>query len=239
VVGGGFFSAEPLASTFTLHPYIKLTRGDDAVAGGAAPATNTILRTSGVDAGDYGADSAKKDWLGYSTSLTRGLGNGFDKVLTSNWGLSEVSSTFPTPNACYDWSTELELGSFNDDSFNDMTLSQDSTHFSHPQFVNNPALDMTSNVPESQLCGPLPSYNATAHTFERTAAISQGFKSLESITDRINSYERRSPSEPLTGLTRLSDSFQYPLCASTNLALSPLPSAAPPQLELPPANGKQ
>jgi hypothetical protein len=253
VVGGGSLAARPLGRALQLPPSFELTRGDEAAAGqefGATFEIDEISRTFGVDAGDCSAGSAKKDWFEYSTSSNRGPGAGLDNALTSHGGLSEVSSTFATPNnlandpnsdICtnYNWPTELELGSFNDYLlFDDMTLSQDLTPLGFPQFDNNLVLDMPSLISESEICGSLSLCNATDHGFGSMTAIGQGFKSLESTTDDLLPYECPSPSQPLTGLSRLPDSSQYPLYANTNLALSPQPSVAP-RLEPPTANGNR
>jgi hypothetical protein len=75
--------------------------------------------------------------------------------------------------------------SSNDHLSDNMMPPQDPTHLGFPQFVNDPVLDMPSLISESQMCGSLSSYNPTAHGFCRTAAISQGFQSLESTMGDI------------------------------------------------------
>jgi hypothetical protein len=253
VLDEGSLVTDSLGGAFQLPPSIKLTLGDETAAGqefGAAFDIYKASRISGVDAEDCGAITAKKGWFEYSTSSNRGLGRGCENLLVSYAGLSEGSSTFAIPNtfandpnsdicASYNESAELDLGSFNDHPFDDMMLSQDQTRSSFPQFVNNPASHMPSLISGSQKCGLLSPYNAAAHGFGRTATISQGCKSLESTTDDIPPYERPLPSWPLTGVTGIPDSFQYPLYGSTNLALFPPLSVVPPQLELSMANGKQ
>lgn len=252
VVGGE--SLDPLVGTFQPPPSLRLTHTGGAAWGqgtGADFGTGKVLGTSGVGVEGCGAVSANKDWFAYSTSSNRGLGSVLDNALTGYGGLSEVSSAFATPNSLekdlnsdmctiYGWSTELELGSFNGYLFDDMTLSQDLTRLGSPQLTSDAILDMPSLVSESQMYRSLSSYNATAHSFGRTGAISQEFKSLEPTTDYNFSYERPSPSWPhATRITRVSESSQSLSYASTNLASALPHSNALPHHGIPISNGEQ